>query len=233
MKWAARWFLDLNVKCLGKYDIRSLLFQFKEALRHEIIVLYIYRHSLITLLIFVIKYFTSQALVDRSPQSVLRVLADIFLFGRREDPFSSLFGSAIFFLDINCLLVNFKDMFINAVSLSRKNFLVINVQVLIKRFRKNYWLSLRNSHCVTFYCVKLAVTGICFATCEGQSCRLFVFVCRPLFSLFNSMNAQTVDEEERKKWTNSYPELSHSSFPVWVEKIERRWTVFPDHSFFY
>ena len=122
-------------------------------------------------------------------------------------------------------LVNFKDMFINAVSLSRKNFLVINVQVLIKRFRKNYWLSLRNSHCVTFYCVKLAVTGICFATCEGQSCRLFVFVCRPLFSLFNSMNARTVDEEERKKWTNSYPELSHSSFPVWVEKIERRWTV--------
>ena len=171
-------------------------------------------------------------------------------------------------------------MFINAVSLSRKNFLVINVQVLIKRFRKNYWLSLRNSHCVTFYCVKLAVTGICslrgrrfkregkgsfgkgsfrrernargargsfsrklpfpslsnachagygicFATCEGQSCRLFVFVCRPLFSLFNSMNAQTVDEEERKKWTNSYPELSHSSFPVWVEKIERRWIVSP------
>lgn len=49
-----------------------------------------------------------------------------------------MFGSAIFFLDINCLLVNFKDMFINAVSLSRKNFLVINVQVLIKRFGKNY-----------------------------------------------------------------------------------------------
>ena len=231
MKWAARWFLDLNVKCLGKYDIRSLLFQFKEALRHEIIVLYIYRHSLITLLIFLIKYSTSQALVDRSPQSVLRGLADIFFIWEKRRSFLGWFG--YFFSWHRLSLVNFKDMFINAVSLSRKNFLVINVQVLIKRFRKNYWLSLRNSHCVTFYCGKLAVTGICFATCEGQSCRLFVFVCRPLFSLFNSMNAQTIDEEERKKWTNSYPELSHSSFPVWVEKIERRWTVFPDHSFFY
>lgn len=85
--------MDLNVKCLGKYDIRSLLFQFKEALRHEIIVLYIYRRSLITLLIFVIKYFTSQALVDRSLQSVLRVFADIFLFGRTEDPFFVWFGN--------------------------------------------------------------------------------------------------------------------------------------------
>ena len=98
--------MDLNVKCLGKWDIRSLLFQFKEGLRHEIIVLYIYRHSLITLLIFPIKYSTPQALVDKSPQSIYfkGVGRYFFIWEKRR----SFLGSSIFFLDINCLLLILK-----------------------------------------------------------------------------------------------------------------------------